>query len=74
MCLALPAKVIAVEEGDHATVDLGGVRHRVNVALLDGVVPGEFVIVHVGYALSRMDPLEAEKTLAQLRSPLTVVA
>jgi hydrogenase expression/formation protein HypC len=66
MCLAVPAKVIALLDGDLATVDVGGVRKDVSVALLDDVAIGDYVILHVGYALSRMDPDEAERTLALL--------
>jgi hydrogenase expression/formation protein HypC len=67
MCLALPVKVIQVDAdpaGDWAIVDLGGVQKRISLALLDGVQPGDYVILHVGYALSRLDPEEAERTLA----------
>ncbi len=58
--------MIALRDGDLATVDLGGVRKDVSVALLDEVTIGDYVILHVGYALSRMDPDEAERTLALL--------
>lgn len=65
MCLALPVKVVYVEtDGDGATVDLGGVQKRISLALLDGVEVGDYVILHVGYALSKLDPEEAERTLA----------
>ncbi len=64
MCLALPVKVVEVGPGDSAVVDLGGVRKEISLALLDGVQVGDYVILHVGYALSRLDPQEAEKTLA----------
>ena len=64
MCLALPVKVVEVGPGDSAVVDLGGVRKEIWLALLDGVQVGDYVILHVGYALSRLDPEEAEKTLA----------
>jgi hydrogenase expression/formation protein HypC len=65
MCLALPVRVVDVEgAGDWATVDLGGVRKRISLALLDNVQPGDFVILHVGYALTKLDPEEAERTLA----------
>jgi hydrogenase expression/formation protein HypC len=47
-----------------ALVVLGGVSKEISVALVEGVQPGDYVIVHVGYALSRVDPEEAEKTLA----------
>ena len=66
MCLAVPAKIIAVHDGDLATVDAGGVRKDISVALLDTVSVGDYVILHVGYALSRLDPVEAERTLALL--------
>jgi hydrogenase expression/formation protein HypC len=64
MCLAIPARVVQLLEGDHALVDLDGVRKEISLALVDGVRVGDYVIVHVGYALSRLDPVEAERTLA----------
>ncbi len=64
MCLALPVKVVEVGPGDSAVVDLGGVRKQISLALLDGVQVGDYVILHVGYALSKLDPEEAKKTLA----------
>ena len=67
MCLALPVRVIEVgigPAGDFAIVDLGGVKKEISLALLDGVQVGDYVILHVGYALSRLDPEEAQKTLA----------
>ena len=67
MCLALPAEVIAVE-GETATVDVDGVTLPVSLAFCEGVVPGDFVIVHVGYALSRIDATEAEAQLALMRA------
>ena len=63
MCLALPVRVVELKPGDVALVDAGGVRKEVSVALLDGVQPGDYVIVHVGHALTRLDPDEAERTL-----------
>ena len=64
MCLALPVKVIELGPGDTAIVDLGGVRKEISLALLDDVNVGDYVILHVGYALSKLDPDEAAKTLA----------
>ncbi|MBK7813534.1 MAG: HypC/HybG/HupF family hydrogenase formation chaperone [Rhodocyclaceae bacterium] len=64
MCLAIPARVAEILEGDQAIVDLGGVRKDVSLALVDDVAVGDYVIVHVGYALQKLDPDEAEKTLA----------
>jgi hydrogenase expression/formation protein HypC len=64
MCLALPARVITVDDDDGGLVDLGGVRRRVSFSLIVGVQVGDHVIVHVGYALTRLDTAEAEATLA----------
>jgi hydrogenase expression/formation protein HypC len=64
MCLALPAKVERLLEDDMAVVSLGGVSKEISLALTDNVAVGDYVIVHVGYALSRLDPIEAERTLA----------
>jgi hydrogenase expression/formation protein HypC len=64
MCLAIPARVAEILAGDQAVVDLGGVRKDISLALVDGVQVGDYVIVHVGYALNKLDPEEAERTLA----------
>lgn len=64
MCLALPVKVMELGPSETAIIDLGGVRKEISLALLDDVQVGDFVILHVGYALSKLDPEEAEKTLA----------
>jgi hydrogenase expression/formation protein HypC len=64
MCLALPVKVVELGAGDTAIVDLGGVRKEISLALLADVQVGDYVILHVGYALSKLDPEEAERTLA----------
>lgn len=64
MCLAIPAQVVELRAGDNALVDLAGVRKEISLALVDGVAVGDYVIVHVGYALNRLDPDEAAKTLA----------
>ena len=66
MCLAIPALVVELPEDDVAVVDLGGVRKRISLLLVEGVAVGDYVIVHVGFALSRLDPEEAEETLALL--------
>ncbi len=66
MCLAIPVCVTELLEDDQAVVDLGGVCKQVSLALLDGVEVGDYVILHVGYALTRLDPEEARRTLALL--------
>jgi len=63
MCLAVPARVIELS-GDTAIVDLDGIRKETSTLLLDEVAVGDYVLIHVGYALERIDPLEAAKILA----------
>lgn len=64
MCLALPSRVVELLDDDQAKVDLGGVTKAVSLSLVEGVQVGDYVIVHVGYALTKVDPAEAQKTLA----------
>ena len=63
MCLAIPAKVVELRDGEQAVIDLAGVRKEISLALVEDVWPGDYVIVHVGYALQKVDPEEARKTL-----------
>ena len=63
MCLALPARVIDLPEAGMALVDVGGVQKLISLALVDDVARGDYVIIHVGYALTRLDPEEAQRTL-----------
>jgi hydrogenase expression/formation protein HypC len=73
MCLAIPGQLIEfVEEANRlAKVDVAGVRRTVNVGLLDaedgGARPGDWVLIHVGFALSKVDEEEAHATLELLR-------
>jgi len=65
MCLAIPAKVVAIDEqGENATVLLGEVKKQISLALVEDVAVGDFVLIHVGYALNKVSEEEAEKTLA----------
>ncbi len=65
MCLAVPAKVVAIDEaGEIATVALDGVQKRVSIALVESVVLGDYLLIHVGFALNKISPEEAERTLA----------
>jgi hydrogenase expression/formation protein HypC len=66
MCHAVPARVVEVLEGERARVDLGGVRQEVSTVLVGAVTPGEYLVVHVGFALGRMDAGKADATLALL--------
>ncbi|MBK8384644.1 MAG: HypC/HybG/HupF family hydrogenase formation chaperone [Candidatus Accumulibacter propinquus] len=64
MCLALPCRIVALLPGEQAMIDVAGVGKEISLALVDDVAVGDYVIVHVGYALSRLDPEEAGRTLA----------
>ena len=64
MCLAIPARVVELRGGDLAVVDLAGVRKEISLALVEDVALDDYVIVHVGFALSKLDPEEAARTLA----------
>jgi hydrogenase expression/formation protein HypC len=64
MCLAIPARIEELTTPGNAIVNLGGVRKEISLALVDDAAVGEYVIVHVGYALQKLDQEEAECTLA----------
>lgn len=62
MCLAIPAEVVEVTEDETAVVDFGGAKKRVSLALVDDVERGDFVLVHAGFAIEKVDAEEALKT------------
>lgn len=69
MCLAVPAEILSVSpNGSDAMASIGGIEKPVDVSLIDHPVPGDWVIVHVGFALNRIDAKEAEETLRILES------
>ncbi len=65
MCLGIPAQVVEVGETS-ALVEIGGVRREVPVTLLDDVAIGDWLIVHAGYAIQRLDEAEATEILETL--------
>jgi hydrogenase expression/formation protein HypC len=69
MCLAIPGQVIEVVDERHrlARVDVAGVVRNVNIGLLDDAGPGDWVLIHVGFALSKVDEDEAQATLGLLQ-------
>jgi hydrogenase expression/formation protein HypC len=71
MCLGIPGQIIEFvdEENDIAKVEVSGVRRNVNVALVrpDGIATGDWVLIHVGFAMSKVDEREAQATLDLLR-------
>jgi hydrogenase expression/formation protein HypC len=80
MCLAVPVRVMALLGDQWVEIEVGGICSRVSIALLDGVAPGDYLIVHAGFAITRLNVEEAEKTLAlfdeiaaRLREPTSAV-
>ena len=71
MCLAIPGRVVAIAEGTgfdrRGTVDYDGVRQEVALAYLPEVQIGDYVLVHVGFAMTRLDTEEAERILREIR-------
>lgn len=65
MCLAVPAQIVAIrDDSSHATVQMAGISVEVSLALVDAVAVGDYVLIHVGFALQKIDTEEAEATLA----------
>jgi hydrogenase expression/formation protein HypC len=65
MCLAIPAKVISVD-GTSARVTIEDVEYTASILLLDDVKPGDFIMLHAGFAIGKVDPQEAAETLQLL--------
>jgi hydrogenase expression/formation protein HypC len=64
MCLAVPAKVLELRDNQMALVDLNGTQREISLMVLDGeAAVGDFVLIHVGYAIEVIDEEEAERTL-----------
>jgi hydrogenase expression/formation protein HypC len=71
MCLAIPGKIVEITDAENhlAKVEVGGVRRSVNIGMLDedGISIGDYVLIHVGFAMSKIDEHEAEETLRLLK-------
>jgi len=69
MCLAIPGKIVEIVDAENhiAKVEIGGVRRGVNIGMLDDVRIGDYVLVHVGFAMSKVDEKEAHETLRLLQ-------
>jgi hydrogenase expression/formation protein HypC len=68
MCLAIPARIVTIEEGHMASVDIMGVTRKTSLDLVPEAVVGDFVLVHAGFALQVVDEEYANETLELLRS------
>ena len=66
MCLAVPAQVVEIDDGQMATVELSGVARQVALDLVPDTKVGDYVIVHVGFAIQRLDETAAQETLSLL--------
>ena len=62
MCLAIPMKILKIE-GDKAIVSSSGVQRSIGISFMKNVKPGDYVIVHAGFAIEKLDPAKAEETL-----------
>ncbi|MBS9781267.1 MAG: HypC/HybG/HupF family hydrogenase formation chaperone [Gammaproteobacteria bacterium] len=63
MCLALPAQIIDIHEELTATINLAGIHKKISIELVPDVAVGDYVVVHVGYAIGKIEPEQAEQTL-----------
>ena len=75
MCLAIPGRLVAISDGEgfdrRGTVDYDGARQEVSLAYLPETKIGDYVLVHVGYAMTRLDGEEAERILREIRELMT---
>ena len=71
MCLAIPAEIVEIKPENQTVVNVGGVKKEISLALLtDSVEIGNFVIIHVGFALSKLDKEMAQQTFKDLEEML----
>lgn len=70
MCVAIPCKVINID-GNKAVVDAGGAQREINTMLIDNLSIGDYVLVHAGFAISKVEKETAESTIALLESYLS---
>jgi hydrogenase expression/formation protein HypC len=66
MCLGVPAKIVRID-GSNAVAELGGVSYPVSLILVEEIAIGDFVLVHAGFAIEKVDPAEAAETLKLIR-------
>lgn len=65
MCLAIPARVTSIDD-KVAVVDFGGVSKRVSLGIIDGVAKGDYVLIHAGFVIGKVEKEDAEDTLRAL--------
>lgn len=67
MCLSVPARIAKILPNDVALVSIDGISLEISIVLVDELDVGDYVLVHVGYALAKIDPTEAKRTLELLQ-------
>ncbi|MCM8777832.1 MAG: HypC/HybG/HupF family hydrogenase formation chaperone [Candidatus Omnitrophica bacterium] len=71
MCLAIPMKIIKVK-GENATVECSGIVREVNIQFLNNIKKGDYVILHAGFAIEKLDKKEAEETLKIIKENVII--
>lgn len=66
MCYAIPGKIVEIKD-DTAVVDYDGIRKNANISLVDNVQVGEFVLVHAGFAIEKIDNIKAEESVNMVK-------
>ncbi|MBI4319843.1 MAG: HypC/HybG/HupF family hydrogenase formation chaperone [Chloroflexi bacterium] len=72
MCLGIPARIVSLGDGSGAEVEVGGVRREADLTLVPEARVGDYVLIHVGYAIQRIDEAAALETLRLLRQVLGI--
>ncbi len=73
MCIAVPSKIIEIIDADTGIVDAGGVKKKISLTLLENPSIGEYVIVHAGFVIARIDIKEAEESLKLIRETVAII-
>ena len=72
MCLAIPSKITHIDENGMATIDVDGVQRKTSLLLIEDPQVGDYVIVHAGFAISKLDAEYAEETIRMMREVFSV--
>ena len=67
MCYAIPAKIIEIN-GEEAKVDYGGVIKKINISLIDDPIEGDYILIHAGFAIEKLDKKSAEESLEIIKN------
>ncbi len=73
MCLAIPSKIVQIDANNMAVIDVEGIRRQASLLLLEDAQVGDYVIVHAGFAIKKIDEAAARETIAYLREAVSRV-